>query len=152
SAVRGNYGLRSNMKFQCSLAVLTGVALLAIAMPSLRAAEDAGLQDGVALAIVYDTSGSMQEAVPGNEGKPSPKYLIANRALADIAKQVQSFATNSATGESRRIDAGLFIFDSPGARAVVPFGKFDRAAIENWVRTFNSPRGNTPLGNALNTA
>jgi hypothetical protein len=146
-AVRASYSVRSNTTFQRSLAVMTAAAMLAMAVPSLRAAED-----GVALGIVYDTSGSMQETVRDSEGKPAAKYIIANRALAAIAKQIQSFTTNSAGGESRRVDAGLFIFNAPGARAVVPFGKFDAAAIENWARDFRSPQGSTPLGTALNTA
>ena len=147
SAVRAGYSVTSNTKFQGSLAVLTAAAMLAVAVPSLSAAED-----GVALGIVYDTSGSMQETVRDSEGKPAAKYLIANRALAAIAKQIQSFTTNTAGGEARRVDAGLFIFNSPGARAAVPFAKFDASAIENWVRDFHSPQGSTPLGNALNAA
>src|SRR5436189_6423466 len=130
------------------IALLATVALLGISAPSLQAAEE----EGVALAILYDTSGSMKEAVPDKDGKPAPKYTIANRALIAIAKQVQGFATNASSGVTRRIDAGLFIFNSPGAREVVKFGPFDAAAIESWARNFAEPSGNTPLGNALNTA
>jgi hypothetical protein len=130
------------------IAALVTLAVLGIGAPSLRAAEE----DGVALAILYDTSGSMKDAVPDQNGKPAPKYIIANRALIAIAKQVQAFATNASSGAARRIEAGLFIFNSPGAREVVKFGSFDASAIENWARTFASPSGNTPLGNALNTA
>ena len=43
---------------------------------ALQAAED-----GVALAIIYDTSGSMGEQVPDASGRNAPKYVIANRAL-----------------------------------------------------------------------
>ena len=38
------------------------------------------------------------------------RKTLANRALAAIARQVQSFATNSA-GAPRKIEAGVFIFD-----------------------------------------
>jgi len=131
-----------------SLAVLTALATLTISAAKLQAAEE----EGVALAIVYDTSGSMRETVIDKRGNPSPKYLIANRALITIAKQIQAFATNSVTGTARKIEAGLFIFNSPGAREAVAFGPFDAAAIENWATTFTNPAGNTPLGNALNTA
>src|SRR3989442_12428240 len=130
------------------IGVLAALAMLGIGSPNLRAAEE----DGVALAILYDTSGSMKDAVPDKDRKPAPKYLIANRALIAIAKQVQTFATNASSGAARRIDAGLFIFNSPGAREVVKFGPFDASAIENWARTFANPSGNTPLGNALNAA
>jgi hypothetical protein len=136
------------MKINSSLAVLAALAVLAIDYPSLRAAEE----EGVALAIVYDTSGSMREPVRDKDGKYSPKYVIANRALVAIVWQIQSFATNTAAGAHRKIEAGLFVFDSPGAREAVKFGPFDPTALEDWARHFNSPSGNTPLGNALNTA
>src|SRR4051812_12539732 len=67
--------------------------------------------EGVALAIIYDTSGSMKDTVVDESGHQAPKYVIANRALMAIAKQVQNFATNSASGTPRTIHAGLFIFD-----------------------------------------
>ena len=67
-------------------------------------------EEGVAIAIVYDTSGSMNEPVKDEAGKSSPKYLIANRALVAIANRIQTFATNGAAGSPRKIHAGLFVF------------------------------------------
>ncbi len=147
SAAGASYGVRLKNKFQFSRGlVAAGVALLTASTFSLQAAEE-----GIALAIVYDTSGSMREAVRDKDGKSAAKFLIANRALTAIAKQIQSFATNSA-GETRRIEAGLWIFNTPGAREAVKFGTFDAAAIERWAGSFDAPGGNTPLGNALSTA
>src|SRR5437660_2132591 len=77
--------------------VIAALGLLVIAVSgfSMRAtAED----EGIALAIIYDTSGSMRETVPDASGRPAPKYQIANRALIAMAKQIQSFATNSSAG------------------------------------------------------
>ena len=105
-------------------------------------------EDGVALAIIYDTSGSMRELVPDSAGRTSPKYVIANRALISIAQQVQAFATKK-DGPPRRIEAGLFTFENSGARESVKFGPFNESAFENFARTFSSPTGNTPLGNTL---
>ena len=136
------------MKTISSLAVVTALAALGLGSPRAQAADE----EGLAVAIVYDTSGSMQEQVRDRDGKSAPKYVIANRALIAIAKQIQTFATNSASGTRRRIDAGLYVFQSPGARGAVKFGPFDSRAIENWAGTFSSPSGNTPLGNAVNTA
>ncbi len=123
------------------LAFLQGAAPL-----SLRA------EDGVAVAIVYDTSGSMKDPVRDASGKRTPKYLIANRALKTIARQLQAFTTNSASGSSRKVEAGLYVFNGDGARAAVKFGPLDEAALEKFARDFSSPTGNTPLGNALKTA
>ena len=130
------------------LVVLAALAALGPgAVPSSAAPEE-----GVALAIIYDTSGSMFDAVRDVSGGAAPKYVIANRALMAVAKQIQAFATNSAAGSPRRIDVGLFVFRGEGAREAVKFGPFDEAALEDFARKFASPNGNTPLGNALTTA
>jgi hypothetical protein len=105
-------------------------------------------EEGIALAIVYDTSGSMRDAVKATNGQPSAKYVIANRALVAVAKQIQSFVTNSAA-VGRRVECGLFVFERSGARAAVPFGPFEREKIEEFAQNFKSPEGSTPLGNAL---
>ena len=47
-------------------------ALLVGACPALAADND------LAVAIVYDTSGSMKDKVPGRGGAREPKYVIAN--------------------------------------------------------------------------
>ena len=139
--------LRLNMKIILSLAVMTVLVALEQGT-TCRAAEE----DGVALAIIYDTSGSMHDSVRDTTGRMSPKYVIANRALTAVAKQIQAYATSSTGGTPRRVDAGLFVFSGNTAREAVKFGPFDAAALENYARNFSSPDGNTPLGNALNVA
>jgi hypothetical protein len=128
----------------CSLA-------LAVASPGWSRAAD---NEGVALAIIYDTSGSMRQNVRGADGKPQPKYVIANRALEDIARQLEDFAKNGAGGAPRKIEAGLYIFNQSGqgAREVVKFGPLDAPALRSWASNFSHPEGSTPLGNALKTA
>ena len=139
--------LRLNMKIVLSLAVMT--ALVALEQgTTCRAAEE----DGVALAIIYDTSGSMHDSVRDSTGRMSPKYVIANRALTAVAKHLQAYATSSTGGTARRVDAGLFVFSGNTAKQAVKFGPFDAAALEDFARKFSSPNGNTPLGNALNVA
>jgi uncharacterized protein YegL len=135
------------MKIILSLAVMTALVGLEQST-TCRAAEE----DGVALAIIYDTSGSMHETVLDTTGKKSPKYVIANRALAAVAKQIQAFVSSTATGAPRNVQVGLFVFSGNTAREAVKFGPFDAAALEEFGRTFSSPNGNTPLGNALSVA
>lgn len=132
------------------LAVLGGFALAIEGPGRCGAAEN----EGVALAIIYDTSGSMRERVPDANGKPMAKYIIANRALADIARQLDEYQKSSAGGAPRKIDAGLFTFgkSGQGAKEVVKFGPLDTAALRSWASEFSHPDGNTPLGNALRTA
>jgi hypothetical protein len=112
----------------------------------------AAQEEGLALAIVYDTSGSMKEQVRDRNGKLSPKYVIANRALEAISNHIQTFTTNAATGGPRTIHAGLFVFDGTGAKQAVKFGPFDASTFQRWAHSFSSPEGGTPLGNALTAA
>lgn len=109
-------------------------------------------EEGLALAIVYDTSGSMKEQVRDRNGKLSPKYVIANRALEAISNRIQTFTTNAATGGPRTIHAGLFVFDGTGAKQAVKFGPFEASTFQRWARSFSAPEGGTPLGNALTAA
>ena len=136
------------MKIIPSLAVLAALGILGLGPARLIAAEG----EGVALAIVYDTSGSMKDPVPDANGRSSSKYLIANRALTAIANQIQAFTTNSATGTPRKVEAGLFVFQGDTARQAVKFGPFDAARVKGFARSFSQPSGNTPLGNSLTLA
>src|SRR5579863_6684713 len=80
----------SGMQTSSPLAVLIILLLAGIQTATLRGAED-----GVAVAILYDTSGSMKEPVADATGGTAPKYVIANRALLAVTQQLQAFATNS---------------------------------------------------------
>jgi hypothetical protein len=135
------------MKIILSLAVLTALVTLEQGT-TCRAADE----DGVALAIIYDTSGSMHDAVRDSTGGSAPKYVIANRALTAVAKQIEAFAAGNAGGAPRKVEAGLFVFSGESAREAVKFGPFDAAALREFARTFSTPSGNTPLGNALSVA
>jgi hypothetical protein len=132
------------MKIILSLALITAWVAL-VQSTNCRAADE----DGVALGIIYDTSGSMHDAVRDAAGGSAPKYVIANRALIAVAKQIQAFA---GSGAGHKVQAGLFVFEGDGARAAVKFGPFDAAALEDFAKNFNNPSGNTPLGNALKAA
>src|ERR1017187_3314446 len=139
--------LRLNMKIILSLAVLTALVGLEEGT-TCRGAEE----DGVALAIIYDTSGSMHDAVRDSNGKSAPKYVIANRALVAVAKQIQAFASSSAGPAPRKVQVGLYVFSGDSAREAVKFGPFDEALLQQFARDFSTPSGNTPLGNALTVA
>jgi len=145
SVLKGKPGL---LMQTFSLSTFIAAVLLAGFGPlTLRAAEE-----GVALAIIYDTSGSMKEPVPDASGGMSPKYVIANRALLEITRQLQTFATNAPGGAVRKVNVGLFRFQGDQAHEVVKLGPLDAGALEHWATRFANPHGNTPLGNALSAA
>lgn len=109
-------------------------------------------EEGVAVAIIYDTSGSMKQTVTDAKGRPAPKYVIANRALSAIANQLEGFVTNKSAGTLRKVEAGVFVFDGNSAREAVTFGPFNPKPIREFAKSFSDPTGSTPLGNALNVA
>lgn len=135
----------SRMRTYSTLALLGTLALAAV--PARCAAAE---EDGVAVAILYDTSGSMKDPVRDAKGQRSPKHVIAKRALESIARRLQAFATNTAAGP-RPMKVGLYAFSGNGARELVRFGPFDGRDIESWTRNLPPPNAGTPLGNALTT-
>src|SRR5688500_14583426 len=102
------------------LCICAGLLMGMLISATLQAAE------GVAIAIVLDTSGSMKESVRDGKGGRSPKYVIGNRALKSVVAKIEQFATNA---PNRTVHAGLFIFSGEGAQEVVKFGKFDPAKM-----------------------
>jgi hypothetical protein len=130
-----------------TIRLITIAALIAIPAQLFAAQEE-----GLALAIVYDTSGSMKEQVRDQNGKLSPKYVIANRALEAISKRIQTFATNTITGGRRTIHAGLFVFDGTDAKQAVKFGPYEASTFQRWAQRFSAPEGGTPLGSAITAA
>ncbi len=135
------------MKVIQSVVALTALVALGPGVPLSAAAEE-----GVAVAVVYDTSGSMKDSVRDGTGKMSAKYVIAKRALASIVKRLQDYAAQAPTGAPRKIEAGLFAFNGQGTREIVKFGPFDPANVESWTKNLPMPSSGTPLGNAFNTA
>ena len=134
------------------------VGIVAVAMVAMSVLAPAAGQaatpseEGIALAIVYDTSGSMKESVANATGGSSPKFIIAQRALAAIVDRLQAFAQQTTASSSRKIQAGLVVFGNGKGEIAVPFGPFNPEALRAWMRRYPGPNGNTPLGDALRLA
>jgi Ca-activated chloride channel homolog len=100
--------------------------------------------DDIAIAIVYDTSGSMSTPVKDAQGKMTPKFQIGNRAVENIVAQLEKFAATS----PKKLQVGLYVFSLQGGKEAVPVGPFAPAKIRDWVAAYKKPDGGTPLGNA----
>jgi len=135
------------MKTVLWMAMLAGLVVLQ-PEPCCRAD---GVEEGVALAIIFDTSGSMKERVPDAGGGKAPKFVIASRALSRIADQIEGFRMKTAAAP-RKISTALYVFGSSGGREAIPFGPFDAKALKDWAARFSEPSGGTPLGNTLRQA
>jgi Mg-chelatase subunit ChlD len=109
-------------------------------------------EEGIAVAIVYDTSGSMLEQVRDTSGKMAPKYQIASRALGAIIDRLEAIVASAPKDKPKRIYSGLVIFNGDSARSAVNFGLFNAQAMRDWLKSFSRPQGSTPLGEAVRLA
>ena len=118
--------------------------LCLLAATFLAVAATAIAEPGAAIAIVYDTSGSMRETVAVGS-KRAPKYIVVNGALNSIVDKVDAYAASG-----NKVEAGLFRF--PGlftSSMAVKFGPWNAALFRKWLSKFRSPDGSTPLGDAI---
>jgi hypothetical protein len=117
----------------------------------------AGQADGVAIEIVYDTSGSMLQKVRDTNGNLTPKYIIASRALNAVVDRLQVVAAPSPTGPAPVIQAGMLWFQgerggSARVATAVKLGPFSPQPFRNWLAQHGQPQHGTPLGDAVRMA
>jgi len=110
--------------------------------------------EGVAVEIVYDTSGSMGEKVLNSKGDPEPKYLIANRAILQVLYRLEDY---SKSNPSKTIEVGLITFNNGDPKEVGHYsnngvGKFTAYGIRKTILDFDNPGGGTPLGLSIDLA
>jgi hypothetical protein len=109
-------------------------------------------QEGIAVAILLDTSGSMQEAVEGSDKNPKPKIKVAQDALLRVLQQFSDFGKKH---PDQKLLVGLYDFsgrrNQPSCRQVVKLGPPDVAAARSLIEGM-TPAGATPIGDAMITA
>ena len=136
-----------------SATVAVSVALAIFAMGSpCRLQAAAASEDGVALEVVYDTSGSMSETAPDGAGGRKPKYVMAIRALGAIVDRLQAYVTNAPANAPRKLQFGLLTFGDSTSKQAIPFGDFKIETIRAQLKSLPTPDGGTPLGEAVKTA
>ncbi len=127
-----------------SLYIFGAVATL-LTVAASRAAEAEA--ESVALAIVYDTSGSMRDPVRLQAGGSSPKHVIAERALANVVERLRMFI---ATGHP--LSFGVYTFSHNTAHVLSPFAPFNSAGGAALLKRLPEPGGGTPLGDTVQRA
>jgi hypothetical protein len=139
-------------------AAVVVAALLAVFATACRAEppstpQPAGTpQPGVAVGIVFDTSGSMAQSVANAQGKQTPKYVIASDSLQAIINKLDRFQRSGSDAAPHKLEVGLYIFQGQNAVESVPFGPFDANKLRRWLSGYNRPSGSTPLGQAVRMA
>jgi Mg-chelatase subunit ChlD len=108
-----------------------------------QAEVDEGL--GAAVAILVDTSGSMNDRAPGDS---RPKYVVAHEALDAMFDATDAFV---AKRPDFPIKIGVFSFSS-SVRTLQSIQRYDRAAIRLALSRLPRPGGGTAIGEALREA
>ena len=119
------------------------VAIIATLCPTARAAE------AIAIAFVFDTSGSMLESVKDAGGVAVQKFEVGRRAMDGVVEKLSQFTKAS----GRPLQVSLFVFDGKtGVREVLAPGKFDPARLRESLPQRKDIAGGTPLGRATEAA
>lgn len=139
--------MRLSLETACRLQRLAG--LFCVCALGFAGAATAPSREGVALAIVFDTSGSMAESVRDKDGQKAPKYDVARRALGAVADRLESFLKAAAPGTRRELEVCLVVFRSGRPHEEIGFGPFDAERLRSWAKGFRSPAGGTPLGESM---
>jgi len=106
---------------------------------------------GIAVSIVYDGSGSMGDRVTGADNIQTPKFLIANKAIGSIIRQLAAFSQEKHVN----VQAGLVYFVDGKIHQGIPLTTLtatNGALFTDWARGFRAPAGGTPLGLAIQEA
>lgn len=115
----------------------------------LRMPASIARQEGIAAAILIDTSGSMRDTVVDADGLFKPKITIARRAAIDCLRQFEEFARNN---HDRKVLVGVYEFSSREnnsfCRTVVNIMPPDTAKALGAINSIH-PAGGTPIGSAM---
>ncbi len=119
------------------------IAVFSFLCSAVRSAE------AIAIAFVFDTSGSMLESVKDANGAAAQKFEIGRKAMDSVVEKLSEFAKSS----GKPLEVSLFFFDgSTGVREVLPLGKFDAAKLREVLPQRKDIAGGTPLGRATDAA
>jgi hypothetical protein len=106
-------------------------------------------KDGIAAAILIDTSGSMNQKVKDADGVQRPKIDIARRAALDIVGQFDKYARDH---NGQPILLGIYEFSDrdrgPLCRPVVNLSAPDLNASREAIARMKA-QGDTPIGDAM---
>lgn len=105
--------------------------------------------EGIGVAVLVDTTGSMSNSVADAGGYSRPKLEIARRAVLALLDTTDHAAR---AAPDRNIRVGVYEFsDRTGmddCRRMIPLGPLDLAAARSAVSRL-TPNGGTPIGNAM---
>ncbi len=133
------------------------LAFVCLLLPSLRATPatevatpaHASPPADVALAVVYDTSGSMRTSIRAADGSLTPKHVAARRAFALVIDQLERYAKGTEFTAPKRLDLSIVAFSGTRVVEAVPMAPLNGAAARKWLDALPLPNSGTPLGDAM---
>jgi Mg-chelatase subunit ChlD len=108
-----------------------------------QAEVDEGL--GAAVAILVDTSRSMQETAPGDS---RPKAVVAREAIEAMLDATDAFTVRR---PDFAVKVGLYSF-STDTRPILPIQQYDRRAVHDALDRLPRPGRGTAIGDAMRSA
>jgi hypothetical protein len=100
----------------------------------------------IALAVVFDTSGSMRDPLGGSPGRGGdPKFRVAQRAFGAVIDRLETFTKGPS---AKPLSVGVYVFRETHAVVALPLAPFDAGKLRQWLASMR-PDGSTPLGDAL---
>jgi hypothetical protein len=115
----------------------------------LRPDPAANYRDGIAAAILIDTSGSMRDNVTDADGSKRPKIDIAQRAALNLVKQFDNYARQH---PDQSIFVGIYEFserrNTPPCREIIKLGPPNLASAQVAIAKMQA-QGETPIGDAM---
>jgi Mg-chelatase subunit ChlD len=115
----------------------------------LRPVSGVEYKEGIAAAILIDTSGSMGESVRDANGEKQSKISVAQRAALKLVDQFNNYAQEHS---DKPILLGIYEFSDRGTqsacRTVVKLGPPSAAAARSAIMNMHA-EGDTPIGDAM---
>lgn len=104
-------------------------------------------EEGKAVAIVLDTSGSMGDSIKDTDGQMTQKINIAKRSAVRLINSLDKYNKK----KKFNFYAGLYTFNDSGTgvKTIKPISEFNREELVNIVNSIPRPDGGTPLGMCL---
>jgi len=116
-----------------------------IAVELVKPPSDRRESDGIAVALLVDTSGSMAQSVRDFDGVRRPKLDIAKRAGKRVIAKLKEFADSH---PGRPLKLGLYQFSGNTARRLGPFDVLDQDRAVSDLEKLSRGTG-TPIGEAM---
>lgn len=124
------------------------ITLLLAAPAVTRAAPPAD----VALAVVYDTSGSMKTPIRTQDGRLAAKHVVAKRAFGLVIDRLERFTVPAAGQPAKRLALSVVIFSGSHPQEALPMGPLQPETARKWLAALPTPDSATPLGDAMTMA